>query len=126
MAKHSQLVVPVYAGQRVARTVVADLLVWGPAVLAVIPELVTASQMLTTGGVIPPELYAKIASVGAASLVVKGAITWLMAQPGVDRLLSLIGLGAVPKSAARTADVLTVRSTPQALDAISTGQDGTP
>jgi hypothetical protein len=113
---HSALVVPTYPAQRVLRTVVTDAIVWGPAVLAVIPELVTASHVLATGGVIPGELYAKIAAVGAASTVVKGALTWLIAQPGVDRLLGMIGLGSVPRSAGqRSGAVETVKTTGEAL-----------
>lgn len=119
MAKHELLVVPVYPWQRVARTVVVDLLVWGPTTVVVVQELLDAAEQLRASGVLSAGVYGRVSATGAVALLVAGTVTRILALPSVDRVLQRIGLGTVPRAAANADVVATVKDTAAALEIVA-------
>ena len=82
-----------YKAQHVLRTVVA---VGIPAFLAFavgLPEIITA-----LGLPVDSKLYLWLIGAAAVVTAVAGAITRVMAVPGVDAWLTSVGLGSVPKT----------------------------
>lgn len=88
-----------YQGKRVLRTVV-QVVVGAAAVLAVV--VVVAPQVLDAiADVVPGPVLAWLTGAVATLAAVSAAITKVMAIPKINELLTLIGLGSVPKSVAR-------------------------
>lgn len=99
MSKHLAVPDIINKGQRVLRTIVQ---VGIPAFLGfalVLPQIIEA-----LGLPVDSELRLWLVGVAAAVTAVAGAIARVMAIPAVNLWLTHIGLGSVPKSAARVVD----------------------
>lgn len=87
-----------FKAQRALRTIVQALVVLLPtanlAALAVIGYLNEQTDVI-----VPSWLFAGLNVVVVATALVMGLVARLMAVPGVNDLLTRIGLGSVPKSA---------------------------
>ena len=87
-----------YQSKRVLRTVV-QVVIGAAAVLAVV--VVVAPQVLeAVADVVPGPVLAWLTGAVATLAAVSAALTKIMAIPKVNELLTLIGLGSVPKSVA--------------------------
>ncbi|WP_300733721.1 hypothetical protein [Pseudomonas sp.] len=93
MAKHART----DAVQRTKRTAVAVVLGALVVLVGVLPEVLTilADEL---GGVVPEHLRLWLLGAAAAVAAVSTAVTKIMGLAGVDRLLSLVGLGKAPDS----------------------------
>ncbi len=88
-----------YQGKRVLRTVV-QVVVGAAAVLAVV--VVVAPQVLAAvADVVPGPVLAWLTGAVATLAAVSAALTKIMAIPKINELLTLIGLGSVPKAVAQ-------------------------
>lgn len=87
-----------YKGQRVLRTIVSALVTLVPIVngvaLAVVNYLNTQTDVE-----IAPVVFVWLNAIIAVTALVMGLIARIMAVPGVNDVLTRIGLGSVPKSA---------------------------
>jgi hypothetical protein len=87
-----------YQGKRVLRTVV-QVVLGAATVLAVV--VVVAPQVLDAiADVVPGPVLAWLTGAVATLAAVSAALTKVMAIPKVNELLTLIGLGSVPKAIA--------------------------
>lgn len=118
-----------YQGKRVLRTVV-QVVVGAAAVLAVV--VVVAPQVLdAVADVVPGPVLAWLTGAVATLAAVSAAITKVMAIPKINELLTLIGLGSVPKAVAReqaeakSPELQPARFEPSALDSSSIPVTGT-
>lgn len=86
-----------FKSQRALRTIVQALIVLVPIVngvgLAVTNYLETQTDV-----VVAPVVFAWLNGVVVATALIMGLIARIMAVPGVNAVLSNVGLGAVPKS----------------------------
>lgn len=88
-----------YQGKRVLRTVV-QVVIGAAAVLAVV--VVVAPQVLDAiADVVPGPVLAWLTGAIATLAAVSAALTKIMAIPKINELLTLIGLGSVPKTVAK-------------------------
>jgi hypothetical protein len=88
-----------YQGKRVLRTVV-QVVIGAAAVLSVV--VVVAPQVLDAiADVVPGPVLAWLTGAVATLALVSAAITKVMAIPKINELLTLIGLGSVPKAVAQ-------------------------
>lgn len=88
-----------YQGKRVLRTVV-QVVIGAAAVLSVV--VVVAPQVLDAiADVVPGPILAWLTGAVASLALVSAAITKVMAIPKINELLTLIGLGSVPKAVAQ-------------------------
>lgn len=90
-----------YKGQRVLRTIVQALIVLIPAVNAGATSLIgwLKSQEYIN---VDPVIYVWLNAAILGTAFVMGFVSWLMAQPWANRLLTYIGLGSAPRSAGET------------------------
>lgn len=87
-----------FQSKRVLRTVV-QVVIGAAAVLAVV--VVVAPQVLDAiADVVPGPVLAWLTGAVATLAAVSAALTKIMAIPKINELLTLIGLGSVPKSVA--------------------------
>lgn len=87
-----------FQSKRVLRTVV-QVVIGAAAVLAVV--VVVAPQVLEAiADVVPGPVLAWLTGAVATLAAVSAALTKIMAIPKINELLTLIGLGSVPKSVA--------------------------
>ncbi|PZE34020.1 hypothetical protein DEJ21_14315 [Curtobacterium sp. MCSS17_006] len=87
-----------YQSKRVLRTVV-QVVIGAAAVLAVV--VVVAPQVLeAVADVVPGPVLAWLTGAVATLAAVSAALTKIMAIPKINELLTLIGLGSVPKAVA--------------------------
>jgi len=88
-----------YQGKRVLRTIV-QVVVGAAAVLAVV--VIVAPQVLDAiADVVPGPVLAWLTGAVATLAAVSAALTKIMAIPKINELLTLIGLGSVPKTVAK-------------------------
>lgn len=88
-----------YQGKRVLRTVV-QAVIGAAAVLAVVVGV--APQVLDAiGEVVPGPVLVWLTGAVATLAAVSAALTKIMAIPKINELLTLIGLGSVPKGVAK-------------------------
>jgi hypothetical protein len=88
-----------YQGKRVLRTIV-QVVIGAAAVLAVV--VVVAPQVLDAiADVVPGSVLAWLTGAVATLAAVSAALTKIMAIPKINELLTLIGLGSVPKAVAK-------------------------
>lgn len=88
-----------YQGKRVLRTVV-QVVLGAAAVLAVV--VVVAPQVLAAvADVVPGPVLAWLTGAVATLAAVSAALTKIMAIPKVNELLTLVGLGSVPRAVAK-------------------------
>lgn len=85
--------------QRVVRTILVNLVVILPVVNVSLPLLVEAF----TGNGVPAEVTVWVNAIVAGILVVTGVITRIIAIPAVNKFLTSLGAGSVPKEAAKHA-----------------------
>lgn len=87
-----------FQSKRVLRTVV-QVVIGAAAVLTVV--VIVAPQVLEAiAGVVPGPVLAWLTGAVATLAAVSAALTKIMAIPKINELLTLIGLGSVPKSVA--------------------------
>lgn len=86
-----------FKGQRVLRTIVQALIVLIPVVNGV-GIAVTDYLQEQTDVTIDPVVFVWLNGVVAVTAVVMGLVARIMAVPGVNSVLSTVGLGSVPKS----------------------------
>jgi len=110
-----------YQGKRVLRTVV-QVVLGAAAVLAVV--VVVAPQVLdAVADVVPGPVLAWLTGAVATLAAVSAALTKIMAIPKVNELLTLIGLGSVPRAvakesaAAKSPDLQPAQFEPSTLEA---------
>lgn len=84
-----------YKGQRVIRTVLVSAVVWIPGLLASLPLVAQAFNRPD----VPPKVYLVVSGIIAAALVILGILSRIMSIPAVNRWLTSLGAGSVPKSA---------------------------
>jgi len=90
-----------YKKQRVLRTIVQALIVLVPAVNVSAGSLI--SWLREQEFVEVPELiYVWLNAAILLTSFIMGLVSWVMAQPWANRLLTYIGLGSAPKSAGET------------------------
>lgn len=88
-----------YQGKRVLRTVV-QVVIGAAAVLAVV--VAVAPQVLDAiADVVPGPVLVWLTGAVATLAAVSAALTKIMAIPKINELLTLIGLGSVPKTVAK-------------------------
>lgn len=87
-----------YQGQRVLRSIIGALVVLVPLANGVAAAAISylASQ---TGVEVPPVVFVWLNAIVAVTALIIGLASKIMAVPGVNELLTRIGLGSVPKSA---------------------------
>ena len=109
-----------YRSQRVLRTIV-QVVIGAAAVLAVV--VVVAPQVLdAVADVVPGPVLAWLTGAVATLAAVSAALTKIMAIPKINELLTLIGLGSVPKTvaketaAAKTSDLQAAQFEPSTTD----------
>src|SRR3546814_8596502 len=87
-----------YKTQRALRTVVQALVVLVPVVNGVAAAVI-AYLTSQTDVQVHPSVFVWLNAIVAATALVMGLVASIMAVPGVNDLLTRIGLGSVPKSA---------------------------
>jgi hypothetical protein len=97
-----------YAGKRVVRTTLVNLVVILPVVNISLPLLVDAF----TGEGVPIEVTAWVNAIVAVILVVTGILTRIIAIPAVNAFLTRLGAGSVPKSAVENGLVVPTGNAP--------------
>ena len=117
--KPATLVAPVYPAQRVIRTVLVDVVVWGPTLGIGVPVLVQAASL---PGVLPAAVVAQVVAAGALATAISGALSRVIALPRINAWLTTLGAGTVPRRAAREQVVEIAKDTQDALDAIAAGK----
>lgn len=115
---HAAVVAPVYPVQRVIRTVLVDVVVWGPTLALIVPLVNDAATAAGQAGILPAGVVSHVLAYGAAAIVATGALSRVIALPRIDRFLTKLGAGTVPRAAARAEVVEAVKGTQEALDAI--------
>lgn len=115
---HAAVVAPVYPVQRVIRTVLVDVVVWGPALALGVPVLVDAARAAGAAGVLPAGLVAQVVAYGAAAVAATAVVSRIIALPRINGWLTALGAGTVPRSAARAQVVEAVKGTEEALAVI--------
>jgi hypothetical protein len=115
---HVAIVAPVYPVQRVIRTILVDVVVWGPTLTLIVPLVNDAANAAGQAGILPAGIVARVLAIGATAVVAAGALSRVIALPRVNRLLTKLGAGTVPRRAARAEVVEAVKGTQEALDAI--------
>jgi hypothetical protein len=107
-----------YQGKRVLRTVVQVVLAAAgvlTVVVAIAPEIITA-----IADVVPGPVLVWMTGAVASLAAVSAALTKIMAIPKVNELLTLIGLGSVPKAVAKETAAAKTQDLQPALFAPST------
>jgi hypothetical protein len=115
---HAAIVAPIYPVQRVIRTVLVDVVVWGPTLTLIVPLVSEATSAAGQAGILPAGLVARVLAIGATAVALSGALSRVIAVPAVNRILTKLGAGTVPRRAARAEVVEAVKGTQEALDAI--------
>ena len=90
-----------YKAQRVLRTAVAVIVSVATtfAAFVVTANAIAPSLLPELGKILPASWVAWLAAALASLTGVASFITWLMAQPWMNALLTKVGLGSVPKRA---------------------------